>query len=253
MPGCAGLADFRKQLNNGSCIQFLTEFECASPHFHDLKQAWLCPTSHRHISTAISLLRAFSAVFSFATSSDALPSNVYSSIHQLAQDILANHLKPVYFHLSSGDHARANHALAFLTDAVSLSNECTSLFISFFDFSLRALPKLASPTKHKDNASHSHWTAVKLAKKPTRACYVELVLACLRCAQEGFEVAAVLQAPQLVSLALAHISNDPPSIVFSMCQLLLDKGLSTGARNTSFWNACCGNLCRFLIMCSTFY
>jgi hypothetical protein len=55
------------------------------------------------------------------------------------------------------------------------------------------------------------------------------VLACLRTAQGGSAVAAVLQAPQLVNLALSHLSHDPPSFVSSLCQVLLDKVFCTSA------------------------
>jgi Ribosome 60S biogenesis N-terminal len=150
------------------------------------------------------------------------------AIAQLGKALLDAHLKPLYFHLSGEDHARANHALAFLTCAVSLSSDHTASFLQRFDFSLSALPKLAAPPHARSGVAppdkatqHKRWVLAKLAKRPSRACFVALALACVNTASDGPAVAAALSTPNLVGLVLNNVAKDPPAAAQQTCAALL--------------------------------
>ena len=55
------------------------------------------------------------------------------------------------------------------------------------------------------------WTHAKLAKRPSRAGFVSLFLACLDSACHAAAVSAVLTTPNLGPLVLDSLSRDPHS------------------------------------------
>jgi hypothetical protein len=103
-------------------------------------------------------------------------------------------LKALYFHLSSGNRARSNAALALLAALAARGGSVLSELLAAFDFSHAALPKLARPPKHDqqqqqpggaapDGSSADgeqqqplHWQAwnsPQMGRRPSRALFVE--------------------------------------------------------------------------------
>ena len=236
----AALGKLRAELTPEGAATFLGALLTADAAFSVLLALWRSSAAQQSTRTGAALLHTLSVLFSIPAGS--LPLSVLTASHALARTLLTAHMKPVYFHLSSDEHSKANHSLAFLTSAVALSSEHTLAFISSFDFSLAAWPKLAVPpaAQRKPQGDHSaskRWTSSKLSKRPTRACFVELATACLLAADDKAAVAAVCAAPSLLGLVLAHISKDPPEVAARVCTALLQRVLAPGVLRPSHPNS----------------
>lgn len=234
-PECAfaGLDDLRAHLGSDSCQAFLSALLAVSPGFADLFAAWRNTALQQNTAAAIAMTHTLATLLATSSAPD-LPDAVKGAVLQLGRDLLQPpHLKGFYFHLSADDHTKANHALAALAAAVTLSPEHVALFLAHFDFSLASLPKLAAPSRsgtanRSGTQPQSKWAAPRLAKRPTRACFVHLAVACLRTAQGPAAVATVVQAPRLWGLVLKHLATDPPHAIMDVCNCLLQRVLLAG-------------------------
>ena len=229
----AGLDELRAQVGSESCQAFLSEVLAVSPGFVDLLAAWRNTALQQNTAAAIALTHTFTTLLATSASTN-LSAALRAAIFQLGRELLQPHnMKGFYFHLSADDHTKTNHALAALTAAISLSSEHVALFLAHFDFSLASLPKLAAPARSGNVGKsavrqRSSWSASRLAKRPTRACYVQLAVACLRAAHGATAVAAAVQAPRLWSLVLKSLATDPAHAVVEVCEVLLQRVLLAG-------------------------
>lgn len=102
-----------------------------------------------------------------ANAAQACSAPLEATLNALAETLLSQQLKSLYFHLSSGDHVRANSTLRLLTAAVARSPHHASLFLANFDTSLAALATLALPSKgpSKGGAASSKGGAAARSKQ----------------------------------------------------------------------------------------
>ena len=204
-------------------------------HSSDLQclwDVWDAPTVQHSTRAIIATLHTFTTLLATPLPTSSAAS---AAVASFGKALLESHLKPVYFQLSGDDHTKANRALALLTAAVSLSSEHALLFLRRFDLSLSSLPKLAAPQHVKRSAAQadsaaSRWRSGKLAKRPSRACFVDLALACLAAVEHGTDVAVILAAPNLLGLVLNNVAKDPPHVQLRVCAALLHSALAEGER-----------------------
>ena len=209
-----------------------------------MQLAWQSGPLQRSARASKALLRACTALFAAATSlQDASVRTAKLALRALGKWLIQSYLKPLYHSLSSEDPARANQALALLAALVALSDEHLRLWLQHFDLHNAACARLAAPTAPRkrvrdddsgaaaDAPAHKHWTASKPGKRPSRACFIDLALACLQSAESGASVTAVLRAPMLLPLVLHSLARDPAHVQLRVCNALLDRALVDGVQH----------------------
>lgn len=134
-------------------------------------------------------------------------------------------LKSIYFHLSSGDRARAVGALTFLTSLASVSPRITGKIVQTFDFNLKALSTLATPTIKQPSSKEWSLTIADghqlflSPHRPARAAFLGLVVTLLQRAN-AFTLPEVLGSDGLMHSALRFLSKDPQRIQLKVLTVL---------------------------------
>lgn len=243
----AALKSIKQNAISESRLDFCCALISACPGLEELWRVWLSQSSRGTTPVTVALLSTLQAMLSIHIPLEEKFSPIVSTLKRFSWNLVSKELPRFYRFCSSGDHTKANHALQLLATAASYTPSHTMQFLSSFNFSFNMLPKIAAPqlSKHPPtqpdslagktvapgtNSMHAHanWSHPDLAKRPTRSLFLQLVNAVLNSAPAGAGVAMVLRAPQLLPLAMHHLSKDPPSASRDVCVTLLRKVFSPG-------------------------
>ena len=157
-------------------------------------------------------------------------------LHQLAQFLLSTELPVVYRFLSSGNVEKVAETLQLLTAAVTHSPAHCMLFLSNFNFTFPALPKLAYRPNKKYSAQKetSDVPSAEGNNEPaagssnTYECFFRLALAVLRTCPGAAGLNKALRAPQLLPLALQQLTYVDTTSCHLMCETLAARITSPG-------------------------
>ena len=235
----AALTQLQRSLELPGQLDIVEAIMTQDSSFEFLRKCWLAPSVQQSTRSATALLHALTSLVVLAKPRTAdITSHQQHAIAQLGSWVLEQRLKPLYSHLSADDTRRSSHTLALLTAIISLSPEHLALFLQRFDFSLAALPKLAAPPalSKKQSAEDAmvtltdRWTHAKLAKRPSRAGFISLFLACFDSACDAAAVSALLTTHNLGPLVLDSLSRDPTVAAAEVCMSLVHALQHTGVK-----------------------
>jgi Ribosome 60S biogenesis N-terminal len=229
---CAALEHLGELATGGSGAGGpLHALAAASPDFPEFWGAWRTQSTRRDADVSVALLDTLTQLLSLAIGERG---PVATWLDGLASTLIASELKPLYFHISSGEQQRAGRALLLLAAAAARGPAHAGALVQRFDLSLSALSKAASPPRHTERGGGAagavaRWGHNNVDRRPTRACYVAFALAVLEHAQGGAALSAALLAPQLVPLLLRHLDTDPAAVAAEACDFLCTKAFAAGA------------------------
>ena len=216
---------------------FLKSLLIQSPRFIDIWGLWHAQSKQGNAKVTIALLKALRALLVVPLShKDHEHSSALCELHQLAQFLLSTELPVLYRFLSSGNVDKASETLQLLTAAVAYSPAHCMLFLSNFNFTFPALPKLAyRPNKaYNSKQDSSDVPGTDGSEKPaavsssTYVWFFRLALAVLRTCPGATGLSKALHAPQLLPLALQQLTYVDTASCHLMCEELASRITSPG-------------------------
>jgi Ribosome 60S biogenesis N-terminal len=217
---------------------FLQALLHESPEFSDIWGVWHAQSKQGTTEVTVALLKALRAVLMVPVShkdDKHTSACVLCELHALAKFILSTELPTCYRFLSSGNAKKASETLQLLTAGVAHSPCHCMTFLSNFNFSFPAIPKLAYRPGKKLNEQKEAAVA-KRDNKPASAsphtyeCYFNLALAVLRTCPSGAGLSKALHTPQLLPLALQQLTYVDTASCHLMCEALAARMTSPSAK-----------------------
>lgn len=234
----AALQSVEQQAAGKEGSLFLQALLKDSPEFIEIWGVWHAQSKQGTLIVTVALLKALRALLMVQVSHEihvhSSNTSVMCELHRLAEFLLSTELPVCYRFLSSGNVEKASETLQLLTAAVAHSPAHCMMFLSNFNFTFPALPKLAYRPGKKSNGQQQPSTDARPASAGphTYEFFFNLALAVLRTCPSGAGLSKALQAPQLLPLALQQLTHVDANSCQLMCEALASRISSPGSNMT---------------------